>query len=220
MAEPLRILLEVGSKRTFACALDWTGLARSGKTEDEAIQAVRAALPRFAVVAAEAGEPFDATALTAAPVEVVERVPGNATTDFGAPGVPGAADARPLTAAAGAREVRLVAAAWVTFDRVAAVAPEELRKGPRGGGRDRSKIVEHVTGAEQAYAGAMGIAGASKLPMLELRARMLEEIGQASDGSPLGGKRWPPRYAARRVAWHVLDHLWEIEDRGVTGGAG
>ena len=24
---------------------------------------------------------------------------------------------------------------------------------------------------------------------------------------------WPTRYAARRIAWHVLDHAWEIEDR-------
>jgi hypothetical protein len=24
---------------------------------------------------------------------------------------------------------------------------------------------------------------------------------------------WPHRYAARRMAWHVLDHLWEIEDK-------
>ena len=25
--------------------------------------------------------------------------------------------------------------------------------------------------------------------------------------------KWPPRYAARRIAWHALDHAWEIEDR-------
>ena len=30
---------------------------------------------------------------------------------------------------------------------------------------------------------------------------------------PRGGKRWLPRYFVRRVAWHVLDHAWEIEDR-------
>jgi hypothetical protein len=23
----------------------------------------------------------------------------------------------------------------------------------------------------------------------------------------------PPRYAIRRIAWHVLDHAWEIEDK-------
>jgi hypothetical protein len=30
---------------------------------------------------------------------------------------------------------------------------------------------------------------------------------------PRGGKRWLPRYFVRRVAWHALDHAWEIEDR-------
>ena len=46
---------------------------------------------------------------------------------------------------------------------------------------------------------------------------MLEELRKASDGGPMGGKKWPPRYAARRLAWHVLDHLWEIEDRSDPG---
>jgi hypothetical protein len=30
-------------------------------------------------------------------------------------------------------------------------------------------------------------------------------------------KGWPPRYAARRIAWHALDHAWEIEDRSEPG---
>ena len=38
-------------------------------------------------------------------------------------------------------------------------------------------------------------------------------LGLASDGAaPLPGG-WPVRYAARRIAWHVLDHAWEIEDK-------
>jgi hypothetical protein len=42
---------------------------------------------------------------------------------------------------------------------------------------------------------------------------VLDLLRRPSDGSPLGGKRWPSRYAARRIAWHALDHAWEIEDR-------
>ena len=34
-----------------------------------------------------------------------------------------------------------------------------------------------------------------------------------SDGQPLAGRRWLHRYAARRIAWHALDHAWEMEDR-------
>jgi hypothetical protein len=28
---------------------------------------------------------------------------------------------------------------------------------------------------------------------------------------------WPPRTAARRIAWHVLDHQWEIGDKSEPG---
>jgi hypothetical protein len=27
--------------------------------------------------------------------------------------------------------------------------------------------------------------------------------------------RWKPRFFARRLLWHALDHLWEIEDRSL-----
>jgi hypothetical protein len=37
--------------------------------------------------------------------------------------------------------------------------------------------------------------------------------GQISKVGPKGGKRWPPAFFIRRVAWHALDHAWEIEDR-------
>ena len=95
--------------------------------------------------------------------------------------------------------------------RVAASAPEELRKGPRGGGRDRTKIVGHVNNSDGAYANVMGI----KEPDVTVRrgAAILDVLRQASDGSPIAGRKWPPRYAARRIAWHALDHAWEIEDR-------
>ena len=126
---------------------------------------------------------------------------------------------------AGARPTRdgdqlaaIVDAAWTIFDRVVAGAPAELRKGPRGGGRDRDKIVEHVVGADGGYARVLGLKGAEVDPrdqeaVADLRKRMLEAIRGPSDGSPIAGKKWPPRYAARRVAWHALDHAWEIEDR-------
>jgi hypothetical protein len=27
------------------------------------------------------------------------------------------------------------------------------------------------------------------------------------------GQAWPQLYAVRRLAWHVVDHAWEIEDK-------
>jgi hypothetical protein len=115
-----------------------------------------------------------------------------------------------------------VAAAWVVFDRVAAAAPAELRKGPRGGGRDRDKIVDHVLGADHAYSGIVGI----RLPapsredpgsIATMRAAVLDLLGRPSDGTPLNDGKWPLRYAAARIAWHALDHAWEIEDRSDPG---
>jgi hypothetical protein len=46
-----------------------------------------------------------------------------------------------------------------------------------------------------------------------MRAAMLDTLRAAREGGPLGGRRWPARYAAHRIAWHALDHAWEIEDR-------
>jgi hypothetical protein len=111
-----------------------------------------------------------------------------------------------------------VAAAWATFDEVTAAAPEALRKGPRGGGRDRSKIVAHVVEADAAYAREIGIRLRPAVPrddagIAAMRAAMLDVLRAPSDGSPLAGRHWPQRYAARRIAWHALDHAWEIEDR-------
>jgi hypothetical protein len=211
----LRILIEAGQKRVFAVALDWPGLARSGRTEGAAIDALILALPRYAAVAEAAHQPFGLDPGPAEP-DVVERVEGNATTDFGAPGIVGEADREPLTANDAERQAAFVRAAWQVFQRVASTAPEALRKGPRGGGRDRSKIVEHVDGADRGYATVMGVRASDARSIDDVRAEMLGLLAQPSDGSPLAGRRWPSRYAARRVAWHAIDHAWEIEDRSGT----
>jgi hypothetical protein len=51
-----------------------------------------------------------------------------------------------------------------------------------------------------------------------LRQDILEVLRAPSDGSPPVPKGWPSRYAGRRIAWHVLDHAWEIEDRSASAG--
>jgi len=91
------VYLEVGKRRVFACAVDWPGWCRAGKTEEAALSALGAAAPRFALVCPRAGIAFDASS-AAARLEVVERVPGTATTDFGALDVPCGLDGEPLTA--------------------------------------------------------------------------------------------------------------------------
>lgn len=216
---PLRLLVETTPRRTFATALDWPGLSRSGRDEAAALAALRVVVVRYAPVAAAAtdatGEAFDPTALV---FDAVERADGDAGTAFGVPSVIAAADREPVDAAGASRLAAVVERAWATFDRIAGDAPEELRKGPRGGGRDRSRIVEHVNGADQAYARELGLRHRidDRAAVEAMRAGVLEVLRRPSDGSPVG-RRWPPRYAARRIAWHALDHAWEIEDRTDPG---
>ena len=210
------VYLEVGARRVFAGALEWPGWIRSAKTEDQALDALAAAAPRHAPVAALAGLALPRAGL--AGLEVVERISGDATTDFGAPAAIPESDRRPLTGKQARRVADLVGACWTYLDRVVAAAPAELRKGPRGGGRDRDKIVAHVIAAEAAYAGKLGIR-ARDLPPGEagpgsaVRTALLGVLGAASTGESLVENGWPSRYAARRIAWHALDHAWEIEDR-------
>jgi hypothetical protein len=97
------------------------------------------------------------------------------------------------------------------FDDVVAVAPAELRKGPRGGGRDRDQIERHVSDAEISYARKLGVRLGNDLPAI--RAALIGLLGSPCDDAPVVEKGWPPRYGARRIAWHVMDHAWEIEDK-------
>jgi hypothetical protein len=213
--------VEVTPKKSFASALEWPGWTRAGKTPEAAVEALAAYAPRYAAVARRAKVEFPFG--TDVELDVVEEAEGNATTAFGAPDVRFGADLRRTTGKEGERLAAIVVASYEFFDAVVATAPATLRKGPRGGGRDRDKIVEHVVGSDGGYATVLGLKGTGVDPgdqkaVAELRKRMLEPIRAPSDGSPIAGKKWPPRYAARRVAWHALDHAWEIEDRSDAAG--
>ena len=212
------ITVEATPKKAFASAVDWPGWSRSGKTDDLAVEALIAAAPRYAAVAREAGEAFSPVGGGPDAYEVVERTGGGSGTDFGVPSAITDLDWREVTVDEAGRLARLVEAAWSVFDRVAASAPAELRKGPRGGGRDRDKMVGHVIESDWYYAREMGIREAQPDPadraaVEALRAAMLDVLRRPSDGSPLAGRKWTTRYAARRIAWHALDHAWEMEDR-------
>ena len=210
------VYAEVGKRRTFVAARDWPGWCRAGKDEEAALTALAGYAPRYAVVAAEAG--IDLPGRVADRFAVVERLPGDASTDFGVPGAVAAGDEDPLRPAEARRQAALLEAAWAVFDRVVAGAPASLRKGPRGGGRDRDAIVEHVVGAEAGYARKIGIArtppsGADAEAVRALRDEILDAARNRRFGAPPRSKGWPGRYAVRRIAWHALDHAWEIEDR-------
>ncbi len=115
--------------------------------------------------------------------------------------------------------------AWDEFDRqVDAAWGKDLRKGPRGGGRDLEKIIIHTLQADEAY--LKRLAQKTKLDFSDplsvqieqVRAAVLEALeagmrGEIPEQGPRGGKIWPLRFYLRRAIWHTLDHAWEIEDR-------
>jgi hypothetical protein len=213
----LRVVVEVAPNRSFASALDWPGWSRGAKTPEEAITALLAYAPRYAVVAKRAKVAFSPPA-TVRGVEIVERQSGGGGTEFGVPSSTARAELEPPSARELKRLVALLEAAWATFDASARRADGvALTVGPRGGGRQVPKMVEHVREAEAAYVHQLGTK-ASDRSMAGLRRSFAETLGLLAAGdelpTPNKVKRpWTPRYAVRRSAWHALDHAWEIEDR-------
>ena len=207
---------EAGTKKVFVWAIDWPGWCRAGKTTPDAIDALIEHRPRYARVAKRAH--LDLGPVAADDLDTVVSVSGGGGTDFGVPSNITDLDRRPVDADDADRLASLVDAAWAELEAIAERTPETLRKGPRGGGRDRDKMLDHVFEADHAYAREIGI----KLPAGSLhdrvavaveRAAVLDVLRQPSDGGPLSDRKWTLRYAARRIAWHALDHAWEMEDR-------
>jgi hypothetical protein len=222
--EGVPIYLEVGAKRTFAGAVEWPGWCRGGRNEQEAIAALAAYGDRYRAVVhttVSFKAPEDASAF-----KIIKRLKGNTGTDFGVPTLGLATDSEPIAAAELERLKLLLQACWRAFDRAAKSAKGlELRKGPRGGGRDLDKITAHVVEADQAYIVHLGArppkaAAGRQLRATDLHDAMLAALHARARGLPVAEPSQAktlvtPRYFVRRVAWHVLDHAWEIEDRAI-----
>ena len=224
----ISIYIETGARRTFASAIDWPGWSRGGRNEREAVAALAAYGDRYSAVVRSAAPNFSPPK-DASEFRIVKRLKGGAGTDFGVPSLGLPTDGEPIAAAELERITRILDACWSAFDRAAKAAQGlELRKGPRGGGRDLDKIAAHVIEADQAYIAALGArppkatTGRSIRPA-DLHDAMLAALRAVARGKPVTEPRntknpWTPRYFARRVAWHVLDHAWEIEDRAIPRG--
>ena len=216
----IAIIIEKGTKKTFASALDWPGWCRSAGTPDEALRSLTAYRPRYQEVLVAAGVGTKASGR----IEVVEVLEGDASTDFGAPGAIASAERELATIAQVAKQTAILQACWGAFDRAVAEAADALlRTGPRGGGRQVGAIVAHVLEAEASYLRRIAVKAPAFDPSevaaanLE-RAATLEGISRAvreglPEEGPRGGVIWPVRYFIRRAAWHALDHAWEIQDR-------
>ena len=67
---------------------------------------------------------------------------------YGLSGRAASPETEPMTDAQCERKIALLQASWATFDDRAARVSAELRKGPRGGGWEKERIIRHVNGAE------------------------------------------------------------------------
>lgn len=210
MATKTHVFLETGTKRVFASAADWPGWCRSGKNEHGALENLAAYAPRYARATklAKIELPENATHF-----DVVERLKGTATTDFGAPGAAAKSEKDRLTPKETERMCALIEACWKYLDQVRANAPEELRKGPRGGGRDRDKMFAHVLESEWGYSRHIGLRPKLPVPSDPTMVSAFRKVLLESFANPNRKEKWPVVYIVRRTAWHALDHAWEIEDR-------
>jgi hypothetical protein len=223
-ATKINVYLEVGKKRTFAGAIDWPGWCRSGRDEESALQALLDSAADYQRAIASARLGFRAPKDTSAFV-VKERLKGNATTDFGAPAMAPASDAKPVSAKELQRLQKVLKACWRTFQaNVKSSTGKTLQKGPRGGGRQLKGMIEHVLGSNEGYLKSVGWKPPKRnathlqeqLEQTEetiLNALIASARGEIPAKGPRGGQRWSARYFVRRIAWHILDHAWEMEDR-------
>ncbi len=220
----IEIYIETGKRKTFAVATDWPGWGRWGKSEDAALSSLLDYGARYAAILQPAQMPF-APPSSGDAFTIIERLPGNTTTDFGAPAAFPESDNRPIAPDELERLQTILKACWAAFDRAAEnAAGVELRKEPRGGGRDLDRIQQHVIDGDRSYLPrvawkhrrnkALGL----DEQMRNQRQAVLDALTNAVENGlpekgPRGGAIWTPRFFARRVAWHTLDHAWEIEER-------
>ena len=197
-----RVYFERGKRSVFAAAIEWPGWCRRAKTEEAALEALLEYRDRYAAVLSTPFRPGK--------LEVVGAVPGNATTDFGAPAVETPWDHESITPRELKRQVAVLEDCWAYFDEVVTTAPATLTKGPRGGGRDRDQVVDHTREAERHYCSALGTRVPPRTPWASSARRSSSVVARR-----FARRQVATAYSLRRMAWHVLDHAWEIEDKGV-----
>ena len=153
--------------------------------------------------------------------DVAEHYTGVGGTDFwGISFAFSSIDHQAMSSEALERELTLMRACWTFFDAVRSCVSAELRRGPRGGGRDRDRIVHHIFANEQDWAKGLGVHTPDDALLTDEGLRTHHDaychaIRDYHAQGKLAGK-WPLRYLIRHTAFHTLDHAWEMEDRDLT----
>jgi hypothetical protein len=121
------------------------------------------------------------------------------------------------------RAITLLRACWTFFDGVAARVSPEMRKGPRGGGRDRDRIIRHVIRNEsEDFAKQVGLRNPEESALTPEGLREHRETYVAAMRAYNAGeverrmRNWTLQFLIRHSAYHTLDHAWEMEDKDLS----
>ena len=225
---PVRTVIERGpkGKRSVAFSLDWPGWSRGAKSADFALDTLESYRERYRQVADLAGmaREFDA----AGPLEVVEDRVGTGSVDFwGISFAPSSTEQGPMSEAQLERGITVLQACWAFFDGVAARVSPEMRKGPRGGGRDRNRIIRHTIRTEsEDFAKQIGLRIPEEAALTPDGLRQHRETYIAAMRAYNAGKiekrmrSWTLPFLIRHSAFHTLDHAWEMEDKDLSAEGG
>jgi hypothetical protein len=225
---PVRTVIERGpkGKRAVAFSLDWLGWSRGAKSPELAVETLESYRERYRPVAALAGVARDFDA--AGPLELVEDRVGTGSVDFwGISFSPSSAEQGPMGEAELERGITILQACWAFFDGVAARVSEEMRKGPRGGGRDRTRIIRHTIRTEsEDFAKQVGLRIPEEAALTPEGLRQHRETYVAAMRAYNAGKvekrmrSWTLPFLIRHSAFHTLDHAWEMEDKDLSAEDG
>ena len=225
---PIRTVIEHGTKdkRSVAFAVDWPGWSRGAKSADVALETLESYRERYRPITDIAGmaREFDA----AGTLEIVEDRIGTGSTDFwGISFSPSATEHGPMGEAELDRAITLLRACWTYFDGVAARVSPEMRKGPRGGGRDRDRIIRHVIRNEsEDFAKQVGLRNPEESALTPEGLKQHRETYVAAMRAYNAGeverrmRNWTLPFLIRHSAYHTLDHAWEMEDKDLSGEDG
>jgi hypothetical protein len=224
---PVRTVIERGpkNKRSVAFSLDWPGWSRGAKSAELALDTLESYRERYRQVADLAGlaREFD----VAGPLEVVEDRVGTGSVDFwGISFAPSSTEQGPMSEAELERGITILQACWSFFDGVAARVSPEMRKGPRGGGRDRNRIIRHTIRTEsEDFAKQIGLRIPEEAALTPDGLRQHRETYVAAMRAYNAGeiakrmRSWTLPFLIRHSAFHTLDHAWEMEDKDLSPDA-
>ncbi|MDQ1708863.1 MAG: hypothetical protein QOG49_248 [Frankiaceae bacterium] len=218
-----RTVVERGpkGKKAVAFAVDWPGWSRGAKTPELAVEALESYRERYRPVAVAAGMADEFGA--AGPLDIVEDRVGTGSTDFwGISFSPSGVETEPIGEADLERKIALLRACWKFFDDVAARVSPELRKGPRGGGRDRDRVIRHTIRTEsEDFAKQVGLripedGALAPKALRDYRERYVDAMREYNAGEGKRMRSWNLPFLLRHSGFHMMDHAWEMEDKDLT----